>query len=669
MKNLTVAVGIRTALTALLIFFLFPLHSKADIATYHWQRDLKGFSIEEIPGTSPVEYVAVGTVYYRTTIGNTQVEEGIHFMHLDNNGNILCDKTFYMGSSDDQYISLMAIDVAVENNNSFWATLGMRTGKGYMPFDRDMMMIVNFDASCNYINHFGHPLQGLLPDHNLETVYTNLYPTSTVFHNGHLYVCAYIGPIWHSYPIGPVATHSEKLGTVLKLDVNGPSFMTVVGSYVWDSPQTTGFPYDYDMPLRMKVNSHGNLILTGEANSAGDAQSAILAMELDPNLNLLNHNEFQPVVPLVYNGYTQGGHGIDIIEDHVNGGYYVLANHQDGGHYFRWSVTHLDNNMQANPSVPAMISLNRSQSYAGSYADVFGTQLFDDGTIFGQQMDLICGGSVPSPHLNPTAVNVDPFLHFANFQYNNIQGTYATTSIHKMQMSRLGTTGLYLGGGFTDVLGRMFTPALRDLSTGTTQYRMLSPVKDASGVLNAKFITTDGSGNEIQCSTTHTECEKEYVPEYVVNASTIHDAFIHWATYVWADPTDDHLSTTITDCTQGQYKQSGGGNNGINENKQAATSKSGFGVYGTTKPKAEIKVYPNPASSSTNVHFALDEPTGVTIQVLDALGRVVSTIAETQYEKGAHRISVNTTELATGIYIIKMQAGKQSFTHQLTVTK
>ncbi len=82
-----------------------------------------------------------------------------------------------------------------------------------------------------------------------------------------------------------------------------------------------------------------------------------------------------------------------------------------------------------------------------------------------------------------------------------------------------------------------------------------------------------------------------------------------------------------------------------------------------------MNVYPNPASDMANITFNLTERAAISVQVIDAVGRVVSTVNEQQYEKGAQRISVSTAGLSNGLYTIKLQSEKGNLTQQLSVVK
>ncbi|MBS1772720.1 MAG: choice-of-anchor J domain-containing protein [Bacteroidetes bacterium] len=94
-----------------------------------------------------------------------------------------------------------------------------------------------------------------------------------------------------------------------------------------------------------------------------------------------------------------------------------------------------------------------------------------------------------------------------------------------------------------------------------------------------------------------------------------------------------------------------------------------LGVTNVDAGVQHLSVYPNPANDNTTLAFTLTEKSSVGLQVLDAVGRVVNTVNAVQYEKGTQHISINTADLATGLYTIKLQTEKGTMTQQLSVVK
>jgi aerobic-type carbon monoxide dehydrogenase small subunit (CoxS/CutS family) len=57
------------------------------------------------------------------------------------------------------------------------------------------------------------------------------------------------------------------------------------------------------------------------------------------------------------------------------------------------------------------------------------------------------------------------------------------------------------------------------------------------------------------------------------------------------------------------------------------------------------------------------------MEVLDMTGRHIATLAEGQAAAGAHTVTFDASNLSSGIYIYRLQAGEQVLTRQLTLIK
>ena len=76
-----------------------------------------------------------------------------------------------------------------------------------------------------------------------------------------------------------------------------------------------------------------------------------------------------------------------------------------------------------------------------------------------------------------------------------------------------------------------------------------------------------------------------------------------------------------------------------------------FALYGN---------YPNPFNPSTSIKFDIPAESFVRLQVFDLLGREVSTLVNGNLKPGSYTVSFNASELASGFYIYRINAG--SFT-------
>lgn len=73
------------------------------------------------------------------------------------------------------------------------------------------------------------------------------------------------------------------------------------------------------------------------------------------------------------------------------------------------------------------------------------------------------------------------------------------------------------------------------------------------------------------------------------------------------------------------------------------------------KINADIKVYPNPASSVAYVELNLNNSEALSISLTDVMGRIVYATGRQQYAAGSHKLSIPFSELASGVYFYRIQ--------------
>ena len=79
--------------------------------------------------------------------------------------------------------------------------------------------------------------------------------------------------------------------------------------------------------------------------------------------------------------------------------------------------------------------------------------------------------------------------------------------------------------------------------------------------------------------------------------------------------------------------------------------------------------YPNPFNASTIIEFDLPHASIVKLTVYDLLGRQVRILAEGYRREGNHTVTFDATDLSSGIYLYKLQAGEAIETRRMVLLK
>jgi len=67
--------------------------------------------------------------------------------------------------------------------------------------------------------------------------------------------------------------------------------------------------------------------------------------------------------------------------------------------------------------------------------------------------------------------------------------------------------------------------------------------------------------------------------------------------------------------------------------------------------------YPNPFNPTTSIEYTIPSDEFVTLKVYDILGNEVANLVNQRKEAGHHKVEFNAGNLASGLYIYKLQAG------------
>ncbi|MBL7975462.1 MAG: T9SS type A sorting domain-containing protein, partial [Candidatus Kapabacteria bacterium] len=74
-------------------------------------------------------------------------------------------------------------------------------------------------------------------------------------------------------------------------------------------------------------------------------------------------------------------------------------------------------------------------------------------------------------------------------------------------------------------------------------------------------------------------------------------------------------------------------------------------------------------SSGTELHFGVAFTNQTTIDLINSNGDVVSTLVNEELKAGSYTLQLNPTNLASGVYTLRMTSGYFTQTQQVVVTK
>ena len=79
--------------------------------------------------------------------------------------------------------------------------------------------------------------------------------------------------------------------------------------------------------------------------------------------------------------------------------------------------------------------------------------------------------------------------------------------------------------------------------------------------------------------------------------------------------------------------------------------------------------FPNPVASTARVDFELDEAGSASLRLFDVTGREVAVLAEGDFAAAQHSASLNVSALASGVYVLRLEAGGEIATARLAVVR
>jgi len=100
-------------------------------------------------------------------------------------------------------------------------------------------------------------------------------------------------------------------------------------------------------------------------------------------------------------------------------------------------------------------------------------------------------------------------------------------------------------------------------------------------------------------------------------------------------------------------------------------STTGVNYSATNEPTgfALKQNYPNPFNPTTTIEYALPQTADVTLKVFNVLGQEVNTLTNSVESAGVHSVQFNATNLTSGVYFYRLQAGSFSQVNRMLLLK
>jgi hypothetical protein len=89
----------------------------------------------------------------------------------------------------------------------------------------------------------------------------------------------------------------------------------------------------------------------------------------------------------------------------------------------------------------------------------------------------------------------------------------------------------------------------------------------------------------------------------------------------------------------------------------------------TARTFALHPAFPNPFNSETQISFDLPAQSRVRLELFDITGRQVRTLTDADYPAGSHIARISVPDLAAGMYLVRLQAGRYSAVQKLIFVK
>jgi hypothetical protein len=183
----------------------------------------------------------------------------------------------------------------------------------------------------------------------------------------------------------------------------------------------------------------------------------------------------------------------------------------------------------------------------------------------------------------------------------------------------------------------------------------------AARPLSSGVALTAGASLRVYASPTATTATNDFVPATAAIGSTTY--YVSQA-FSGCESPRTPLTVNVTNCTNGATASGTGGvSTGVAGSQKAI-------AQAATAAKPQFEAYPNPFVNEASIDFTLASTQAYTLELYDSKGMLVKHIASGTAQFGAKQhYQVDSHDLAEGIYLVRLVAGKDSKMLKLTLAR
>ncbi|MGA2668974.1 MAG: T9SS type A sorting domain-containing protein [Ignavibacteria bacterium] len=272
------------------------------------------------------------------------------------------------------------------------------------------------------------------------------------------------------------------------------------------------------------------------------------------------------------------------------------------------------------------------------------------------------------------------YLAWSDDYGSTIAGTLVISETSPTRGSSLASSGLNTGTNLMLTYLRLFSGTDWDVAY---QYSTTGGTTTGSWTMSYIDFTgyyASGQTDVIQVLGT----TNQFKAAYTEDSSGVKAFYAGWNGTAWSTPSKLSVNGFACDTVYGKvragYKLGGGDdcvaiwagvNGGAVYATRACLTTTGFSNNNNQIPKtyALQQNYPNPFNPTTVIRYSIPQNSAVKLTIYDMTGRAVKTLVNQVMNSGNYEVNFDASNIASGVYFYKLEAGSFVSTKKMTLIK